>query len=167
MELKEMKVPDKWQIKETEDDTFTFKCSNCSEEYKFKVSDVIENKIHGLIKTNYEVESPILHSISKILAIFIAVIAYYYTHRWIYGPHVPLLQHVTIPVFVAVVVYQIAKVLLLPILRFTPIIGALTLIGRVPIYNYKCDKCQSDIFFALSKKKFAVPLIDSKKMQGG
>lgn len=86
---------------------------------------------------------------SQILAFVAALVVYYYAHQWVNGPDVPLNQGILIPVFIAVVAYSIAKSL------FT---GGLFTGSRIPIYRYKCSKCQSDIFVASSHKRMALPV---------
>ncbi|HOT90859.1 MAG TPA: hypothetical protein PLJ78_17420 [Anaerolineae bacterium] len=148
-------IPQQWRIESIKNGLISFDCPICQEHYQFDSAIFAKNpeaQIEGLTKTQQAVGRDF---IARILAFVAALVVYYYAHRWVNGTNVPLNQGIFVPVFIAVCAYSIAK----------PLLAGMFTIGRIPIFCYKCSKCQSDIFFAASPREMALPVSPSKPEQ--
>jgi len=150
-------VPKQWRIERVKDNMIAFSCPTCQIRHKFDAGTFTSNpteQIEELAKTDQAVNR--IYG-QKFLAIVAALVVYYFAHRWIYGPDVPLNHGIFIPVFIAVVAYSIA----------VPLFSAGLFSGRrIPVYRYKCRKCQSDMVIASNGKLLALP-VNSSDSQGG
>ena len=141
-------IPQKWNIEQVKDNEVVFDCPECKEHYEFDAeifTDSPTEQIGGLTKTDQFVSRNVGQ---QFLALLVALIVYYYSHRWINGPDVPLNQGIFIPIFIAVVAHTISK----------PLFSAGLFSGKgIPIYIYQCPQCQSEIFISSNGKKLALP----------
>jgi len=150
-------VPQQWRIEPVKDSAVAFDCLTCQEHYKFDATIFAkkpDEQIEGLTKTD-QVVGRVFGQ--QILAIVVALVVYYFAHRWINGPDMPLNQGILIPVFIAVVAYSIAKPL------FS---GGLFTGNKIPVYRYKCSKCQSEVLIASNGKLLALPVHPSDSGSG-
>ncbi len=142
-------IPQQWRIEPVKDDTVAFDCLTCKERYRFDAAAFANNptqQIEELTKTNQTVGRIFGQ---KFLAFVVALVVYYFAHKWIYGPNVPLGHGILIPVFFAVVAFSIAM----------PLFSAGLFGGkRMPVYRYKCRQCQSDVLIASNGKLLALPV---------
>lgn len=142
-------VPQQWSIKPTVDNQAAFDCPTCHKHFTFDASAFLKDpteQIGGLKKTDQSVSRAFGQNF---LPLVLALIVYYYAHQWVNGEGTPLNQGILIPVFIAVVAHTILK----PFFSA----GIFGLKG-MPIYLYKCDQCDTDVFFACNGKSMALPI---------
>ena len=141
-------VPQQWSVEGVKDGAVAFDCPSCKKHYKFDARVFTKDpagQIEGLTKTDQVVRRTYGQNF---LAFVLALIVYYYAHRWINGEGTPLNQGILIPVFIAVFAYSILK----------PFFSAGLFGGKgIPIYSYRCSQCNSNLFFACDGKSLALP----------
>jgi hypothetical protein len=142
-------VPQQWSIKPIVDNQAAFDCPTCHKHFSFNANAFLKDpteQIEHLKKTDRSVSRTFGQNF---LPLALALIVYYYAHQWINGEGTPLNQGILIPVFIAVFAHAILK----PFFSA----GIFGLKG-IPIYNYKCDQCDADVFFACNGKSIALPV---------
>jgi hypothetical protein len=141
--------PQQWRIEPVKDGAVAFDCPACQEHYRLEAaafSAKPETTIEGLSKTDQVVGRVFGQGF---LAFVVGLVVYYYAHRWIHGPGVPLNHGILIPVFIAVFAYSAVK----------PLFAAgLLSLGRMPVYRYQCRRCQSGVLVASDGKQMALPV---------
>ena len=146
-------IPKQWRIEQVQDGVVAFDCPDCREHHDFdsvKFEDTPTEHIEGLTKTEQFVRR---NFGQQFLSIVVALIVYYYAHRWVNGPDAPLNQGILIPVFIAVVAHAVVK----------PLFSAGLFSGKgISIYAYECPACYADIFISTDGKRIALPVSSSE-----
>ena len=139
----------RWQIKAVTEGKISLDCPSCGNHYEYSSTQFDENvdkQIDELLQTEGAVFP---QGDSGLLAIVLALSAYYFSHRMMYGPDVPLNDGIMLPVFIAVLTYYLTKVV---------VAGLWNLFGKkLPIYEFQCPKCQAKSFVASNGIRVAFP----------
>jgi len=138
-----------WQIQAINEGKISLDCPSCENHYEYSSTQFDENadeQINGLTKTEGAI---IPQGDSKMLAITLALLAYYFSHRMINGPGAPLNQGILLPVFIAVLAHTLTKVV---------VAGLWNLFGKkLPIYEFQCSQCQAKSLIASNGIQVAFP----------
>ncbi len=147
-------IPQQWRVEPVKETGISLLCPACHKGLSFDTNIFAKGaaiSVDDLTKTDQFVYRSYGQNI---LAFVAALIVYYYAHQWVNGEGAPLNQGILIPVFIAVIAYTIIK----------PFFPASLFGGKgIPIYNYKCDQCRADVFFACDGKSLALPALDKAK----
>ncbi len=142
-----------WRIEAVKDGSLAFDCPACRAHHAFEAKTFAGNpveEIKGLKTTDRAVSR--VHG-NKFLPVLVGLVVYYFVHRWIYGPGVPLNYGIIIPVIAAAVAYTVSM----------PLFSAGLFSGRqLPVYRFECGKCQSEVEIATNGKFLALPVRPSE-----
>jgi hypothetical protein len=137
-----------WQITPVENERISLNCPSCEYPYEYKASLFKENAA----EENPELEKTegfVIRGDSRMLAVMLGLIAFYFSHRAINGPDTPLNQGILIPVFIGFLVYGLTGFV---------VAGLWKMSGKsLPIYSLHCSSCGNTTFIASNGIHVALP----------
>ena len=137
-----------WQQRPLKDGQIDITCPECNESYIVSTEEIVSEdapNIKGVTKTEEVITR---HGNSRLLSIALGVIAYYLTHRAMFGPDASLGQGILVPVFVAVLVFSVSEAVWAGIYaKFSP---------KLAVYEVVCRGCHELFYMATNGKILAI-----------